>query len=148
MQNDTATFDREGRQAFIAKQFEKYGERNPEILRVIRRVWGLESAGHDFLAAMYPLFCGLLQIEESLSQLPLISFASAERAWKKLRGASSGVLEDRDFEEFRHIIELEFMLQLNVSVTSEQIQKRIKLTFAMILKMIQIERMAQGQPSD
>jgi hypothetical protein len=142
MEDRAATFDRAERQAFIARQFQDYQASNPAIPQLIRRVWGLESAGHDFLAAMYPLFEALMKVAEFLGELPRISPESAEEAWEKLHNVSDGVLESEEFDEFRCIIEIEFMMSLDVSVTSEKIKKRVELTFAMILRMIQIERAA------
>lgn len=145
MEDRAATFDRAERQAFIARQFQTYLGSNPEIPKVIRRMWGLESAGHDFLAAMYPLFEALRKVAEFPDELPRVSPESAEKAWEELHSVADGVLEGEGFDEFRLIIEIEFMMNLDVSVTSEQIKKRVELTFAMVLKMIQIEREA-GTP--
>jgi hypothetical protein len=142
MSSQAASFDRAERQAFVARQFQQYLTSNPEIPQLIRKVWGLESAGHDFLAAMYPLFETLNQITDFLGKLPCISRVSADQAWEELHGVSERILDSEGFDEFRLIIELTFILNLNTSVTSKDIKRRVELTFAMILRMIQIEREA------
>lgn len=141
----TEGFDKEEQRVFVVRQFQIYLD-NPEIPRVIRKIWGLEQAGHDFLAAMHPLFLALRQITEFIGGIPRISEESEEGAWKELCRASAGILNDESFDEFRPIIELEFMMNLKISILSgkisEKIKERVELTFAMILRMIQIERAA------
>jgi hypothetical protein len=139
MSSQAASFDRAERQAFVARQFQDYQKTNPEIPQVIRKIWGLEQAGHDFLAAMWPLFEGLRMVTEFLGQLPVISANSAERAWSELHEAPLDVLNSEDFDYFRYIIEMGFRMMLDASVTLPGIKQRVERIFTMILRMIQIE---------
>jgi len=138
MERQLATFDQEVRDS-IARQFQNYLQNNPEIPQIIRKVWGLEQAGHDFLAAMWPLFNSLQMVTEFLGQLPKISASSAERTWSELHEAPIDVLNGEDFDRFRCIIEMGFRTALTASIRSDEIKQRVERIFAMILRMIQIE---------
>lgn len=138
MSDQAATFDQDGRRAFVAQQILRYRDGNPEIRKVIYRIWDID-ARHDFLAAMWPLFQGLDSVTVLLGQLPRISDASAEQAWTELREAPDNVLDGEDFDDFRKSIEFEFKMNLEVSVTSPDVKRRVGRNFAMILRMIQVE---------
>lgn len=141
MGEQTAPFDQEDRRDFIASQFQNYKKTNEEILNVIRRIWGLKQAGHDFLTAMWPLFDALRTVTEFLGQLPEISAESAEKAWSELHEAPPDILDNESFDQFRYIIEMGFRTALKEGVNSDgsDIKQRIERIFAMILRMIQLE---------
>jgi hypothetical protein len=144
MGEQTVTFDR-GIRDSIMREFQKHQQGNPKIPTVIRKLWGLELAGHDFLAAMWPLFSGLQTVAELLGgELPKISTASFEKAWDELHEAPPDVLDGEEFDQFRHIIEIVFRTALTASVNSADIRLRVERIFAMILRMIQLEQKKDG----
>ncbi|MFA5128758.1 MAG: hypothetical protein WC445_02190 [Patescibacteria group bacterium] len=141
MEDGTMLLDREKRKAEIGGRLQEYERENPEIWRVILRVFRVETtySKYDFLEAMWSLFEGLRMVTELLGQLPLIPAESAERVWTELHEAPSDVLNSEDFDRFRCIIEFGFRTALNAVVRSPDIKKRTERIFAMILRMVQIE---------
>lgn len=148
MEDGTMLLDREKRRAEIGSRLQEYKRENPEIWRVILRVFRVEAtySKYDFLEAMWSLFESLRMVTELLGQLPLISAESAERVWTELHEAPFDVLNGEDFDCFRYIIESGFRTALDAVVQSPDIKKQTERIFAMILRMIQIERgaMASG----
>ncbi|MFA5413081.1 MAG: hypothetical protein WC348_00875 [Patescibacteria group bacterium] len=146
---EEGTFDVEGRRAFVSQQLQDYRMCNPEIRQIIYKIWGLNSIPqrHDFLAAMWPLFLGLKSVTKLLGELPIIQKASADQTWTELYEAPDNALDGEDFDEFRIPIEVEFKMNLAVSVKSPDVKRRVERNFAMILRMIQIERGAKPNSS-
>jgi hypothetical protein len=138
----TVTFDVEGRRAFVSQQLQDYRTHNPEIRQIIYRIWGLDSVPqrHDFLAAMWPLFLGLESVAKLLGKLPIVQKASTNQTWAELHEAPDNALDGEEFDEFRVPIEVEFKMNLAISVKSPDVKRRVERNFAMILRMIQIER--------
>ena len=150
MNGRATVFDQDERRAFVAQEIMRYRADNPGIRTVIYRIWDIGGAGHDFLTAMWPLFMGLNSVTVLLGQLPRISDASEEQAWTELHEAPDNVLDGEGFDEFRVPIEVEFRMNLAVSVTSPGVRRRVERNFAMILRMIQIElgKQAGGPAAD
>ncbi len=139
MSEQARTFDRDSRRAFVSEQIMRYRDENPEIRRIIYRIWDVGGAGNDFLAAMWPIFQGLESVVRLLGNLPIIQAATTNEAWAELHEAPDNVLDGEEFDDFRAPIEAEFRIILDVSVTSPDVKRRAERNFAMILRMIQIE---------
>ncbi|MBI5071633.1 hypothetical protein HZB93_01935 [Candidatus Falkowbacteria bacterium] len=128
---------------FAFQKFQDFQESNPEIAKAFNRARarGSELASSDFLKAMSVMFKGLQSVEKLLDhQLPRISSNSSGEAWRGLGEVPNNALDDESFDQFRETIDCEFRPTLNESIASLHVRRLVEHIFAVILRMIQLER--------
>ena len=119
-------------------EFDGYRRHNPEIAAVVDEFCG--GAGqHESAPTLYAVFYALRHMADDGSAIPSISAQTAEKAKEELRKIEGDILGSSGFTEFR-IAVCRLALFLDALVKDPEKNKRGKKLFAVILRMIQIER--------
>lgn len=132
----------EGLFNFAFEQFEHHRKHNPEITKAIDE-FCCGAGRNESARVMFPVFYALRSIGEDGASIPRVSADSAQKAKDELRGAGEDVLELPIFDEFRGSVR-HFTFFLDVSVREEEPNRKAKLLFATILRMIQTEKMRRS----
>lgn len=128
----------EGLFNFAFEQFEHHRKHNPEITKAIDE-FCCGAGRNESAPVMFPVFYALKSFNETGGSIPSVSEQSAQKAREELREAGESVLDLPVFKDLRSAIS-HFVFFLNILVKSEETRKKAKLLFAVILRMIQVEK--------
>ena len=128
----------EGLFNFAFEQFEFHRANNPEITKAIDEFCG--AAGRNESApVMFPVFYALKSFNETGVSIPRVSEQSARKARDELRETGESVLDLPIFKDLQGAIS-HFIFFLNILVKNEETRKKARLLFAVIIRMIQVEK--------